>query len=216
MALNINGTTGISGVDGSVSAPAVTGTDSNTGITFPSADTIKFATGGVERMSITNSGVTGITAGITMADQWRITASFNSSDATLVNNWERHDTYGAGTIGSSLMSTPSSGVFTFPSTGIYQIYFFASAVHSTETRYVGILIKTTTDDSNYNIIANTYDSIGDDANAFSSISCATLFDVTDISTHKVKFDVQAENSVAWEGHTSNSRTSVIFLRLGDT
>ena len=60
MALNINGTTGISGVDGSVSAPAVTGTDSNTGITFPSADTIKFATGGVERMSITNSGVSGV------------------------------------------------------------------------------------------------------------------------------------------------------------
>ena len=58
MALNINGTTGISGVDGSVSAPAVTGTDSNAGITFPAADTIKFATGGVERMSITNSGVT--------------------------------------------------------------------------------------------------------------------------------------------------------------
>ena len=55
MALNINGTTGISGVDGSVSAPAVTGTDSNTGITFPSADTIKFSTGGVERMAITNS-----------------------------------------------------------------------------------------------------------------------------------------------------------------
>lgn len=57
MALNINGTTGISGVDGSVSAPAVTGTDSNTGITFPSADTIKFATGGVERMLIDNSSV---------------------------------------------------------------------------------------------------------------------------------------------------------------
>jgi hypothetical protein len=63
MALNINGTTGISGVDGSVSAPAVTGTDSNTGITFPAADTIKFSTGGVERMSITNNGVTGTIAG---------------------------------------------------------------------------------------------------------------------------------------------------------
>ena len=63
MALNINGTTGISGVDGSVSAPAVTGTDSNTGITFPSADTIKFSTGGVERMQITNSGVTGTGVG---------------------------------------------------------------------------------------------------------------------------------------------------------
>ena len=63
MALNINGTTGISGVDGSVSAPAVTGTDSNTGITFPSADTIKFATGGVERISITNSGISGTGVG---------------------------------------------------------------------------------------------------------------------------------------------------------
>jgi len=69
MALNINGTTGISGVDGSVSAPAVTGTDSNTGITFPAADTIKFSTGGVERMQITNSGVsgTGIGGGIVKA-----------------------------------------------------------------------------------------------------------------------------------------------------
>jgi len=63
MALNINGTTGISGVDGSVSAPAVTGTDSNTGITFPAADTIKFSTGGVERMAITNSGISGISGG---------------------------------------------------------------------------------------------------------------------------------------------------------
>ena len=63
MALNINGTTGISGVDGSVSAPALTGTDSNTGITFPAADTIKFSTGGVERMQITNSGVSGTGVG---------------------------------------------------------------------------------------------------------------------------------------------------------
>ena len=79
MALNINSTTGISGVDGSVSAPAVTGTDSNTGITFPSADTIKFSTGGVERMAITNSGVTGISGGkllqnVTVSDSVRETS----------------------------------------------------------------------------------------------------------------------------------------------
>ena len=68
MALNINGTTGISGVDGSVSAPALTGTDSNTGITFPAADTIKFSTGGVERMQITNSGVSGTAIGAVFAE----------------------------------------------------------------------------------------------------------------------------------------------------
>ena len=48
MALNINGTTGISGVDGSVSAPALTGTDSNTGINSLLLTLSSFHTGGVE------------------------------------------------------------------------------------------------------------------------------------------------------------------------
>ena len=83
MALNINGTTGISGVDGSVSAPALTGTDSNTGITFPAADTIKFSTGGVERMSITNSGVTGAGGGkILQVLQTLKTDAFSTTSTT--------------------------------------------------------------------------------------------------------------------------------------
>jgi len=55
MALNINGTTGISGVDGSASAPALTGTDSNTGINFAS-DTVNINTSGLERMRIQSDG----------------------------------------------------------------------------------------------------------------------------------------------------------------
>ena len=82
MALNINGTTGISGVEGSVSAPVLTGTDSNCGISFPAADTIKFSTGGVERMSITNSGVSGIdTGGMTLLS----TSSLSSSGSVSAN-----------------------------------------------------------------------------------------------------------------------------------
>ena len=34
MPIEISGTTGISGVDGSASAPAVQGSDSNTGVSF--------------------------------------------------------------------------------------------------------------------------------------------------------------------------------------
>jgi len=63
MSLELSGTTGVKGVAGSVSAPSIVGDDTNTGISFPSADTIKFSTGGVERMSITNSGVTGTGVG---------------------------------------------------------------------------------------------------------------------------------------------------------
>lgn len=60
MAVVINGTTGISGVDGSASTPAVQGTDTNTGIFYPAADTIAFAEGGTEAMRINSSGNVGI------------------------------------------------------------------------------------------------------------------------------------------------------------
>ena len=59
MALNINGTTGISGVDGTVSAPALTGTDSNTGINFGS-DTVNINTGGSTRATVNSSGNLGV------------------------------------------------------------------------------------------------------------------------------------------------------------
>ena len=54
MALVLNGTTGISGVDGSASAPAVVGSDSNTGISFAS-DILKLSTAGTERFRIANN-----------------------------------------------------------------------------------------------------------------------------------------------------------------
>jgi hypothetical protein len=56
MTLILSGTNGLSDVDGDASTPAVRGTDANTGIFFPAADTIAFAEGGVEAMRIDSSG----------------------------------------------------------------------------------------------------------------------------------------------------------------
>ena len=60
MAVTISGSTGIAGVDGSAGTPAVQGADSNTGIFFPAADTIAFATAGTEDMRIDSAGNVGI------------------------------------------------------------------------------------------------------------------------------------------------------------
>jgi len=60
MSVIIDGTNGISDVDGSASTPAIRGTDANTGIFFPAADTIAFAEGGAEAMRIDSSGLVGI------------------------------------------------------------------------------------------------------------------------------------------------------------
>ena len=55
MTIYINGTTGISGVDGSAATPALQGTDTNTGISFGS-DVIIASTGGTERWRTDASG----------------------------------------------------------------------------------------------------------------------------------------------------------------
>jgi hypothetical protein len=60
MALILSGTDGLSDVDGSAATPAIRGTDTNTGMFFPAADTIAFSEGGVEVMRINSSGFVGI------------------------------------------------------------------------------------------------------------------------------------------------------------
>jgi len=60
MPITISGSTGIAGVDGSASTPALQGTDTNTGIFYPAADTIAFGEGGTEVMRINSSGFVGV------------------------------------------------------------------------------------------------------------------------------------------------------------
>lgn len=60
MALILNGTDGLSDVDGTAATPAIRGTDTNTGIFFPAADTIAFAEGGTEVARFDSAGNLGI------------------------------------------------------------------------------------------------------------------------------------------------------------
>ena len=226
MALNIDGTTGISGVDGSVSAPALTGTDSNTGITFPSADTIKFSTGGVERLAISNSGLsgdgsglTGIAAGITMADQWRRTANvaLNNSINYLTTDWERVDGSGQGTLTGSGGMTESGGIFTFPSTGIYKVEWQGYFEDTGSSATITTQIHVTTDNNNYNRRAHAINHISNISSyTYGFVATQTFVDVTDTSNVKVKFAVSSEGSTALDSSSSENRNCATFIRLGDT
>lgn len=60
MTLVLNGTTGVSAVDGSAATPALQGNDTNTGVFFPAADTVAIATSGTEAMRVDSSGNVGI------------------------------------------------------------------------------------------------------------------------------------------------------------
>jgi hypothetical protein len=164
--------------------------------------------------TLQNDGA-GLISGITMADQWRITSD-HSGVAVITANWERVDTEGYGTIGSAM--TESSGIFTFPSTGIYHINFIASAYTSGgSTGFMRIGIETTVNNSSYGEATNGYMSMYTDG-AYSSSSTLFIFDVTDTSTHKVRFALNQNSSATPKlvGNTGDSYTYVNFIRLGDT
>lgn len=166
--------------------------------------------------AVTAAKATGSAKGITMVDQWRVTTSFDSGNTDIDSNWERVDTGGFGQIGTGM--TQSSGIFTFPSTGIYRIDFQAAAARGSNDsiRYVNFYIKTTTDNSNYGESSYAVTNIHNANDVYASTFQNFIFDVTNVSTHKVKFFVQAEETLTWLGSTNTNNIAATFTRLGDT
>ena len=56
MTITISGTTGIAGVNGSAATPTLVGDDTDSGIFFPTANVIAFATAGTEKLRLEANG----------------------------------------------------------------------------------------------------------------------------------------------------------------
>jgi hypothetical protein len=168
---------------------------------------------------LNNNSISSITAlpasigtGITMTDQWRLTTDFTGDASPIASNLEQVDTSGQGTLGSAM--TQSSGIFTFPSTGIYLVQFncmvYGSVNADTDVRFS---IYVTTNNSSYTQIARGFEEVAHEANTTGMVN--SLIDVTDTAQVKVRFDV-ASNINLVRGSTSQNQTSMTFIRLGDT
>jgi len=153
--------------------------------------------------------------GITMADQWRLTSNktnVGTSDTTIDSNLERIDTSGQNTIGTAM--SESSGVFTFPSTGVYYVRADMVFTKDASRRAVYVTIRSGSTD-----LSQSYSHInpptGDDA--FASVSASTYFNVANTTNDTIYFrgtnvgggDVNAL------GSTTKNLTTFTFIRLGD-
>ena len=171
--------------------------------------------------AISGANLTGVNSGgVTVAANWRQTGTTSLASGVnyLTANWEVADTYGYGGIGSAL--SESSGVFTFPSTGIYYIsYSFYCTLENDDTG-VKPFIAVTTDNSSYT--AATYGSLGlqrSSGNYEISAVAQYLLDVTSTTNVKVKFGWDAEvgpASSVVNGSSNNNRTNFIAIKIGDT
>ena len=172
--------------------------------------------------AISGASLTGISAGIEMVDQWRLTTSFTANQNPITSNWERNDSTGYGALGSAMSN--SSGTFTFPTTGVYHIGFhaligsaFSSGAHS---QGCWIYVRTTTNNSSYANAAIAQQGIYNfNTSYFSggSLYAEAVFDVTDVSTHKVQFGFGAgQGGESCRGDSSSQATGFTITRLGDT
>ena len=156
--------------------------------------------------------------GITHASEWRLTANLTfvtGSGTTISANLEEVDSTGVGILGSSM--TQSSGIFTFPSTGIWAVTVQALCLFSAGVVYSGVDLDITLNNG------GAWD--GGFAPAFNSgisgyynaSSHTSIVDVTNTSNVKVRFlQYAASVNGNWSGDTNNSYTSFVFVRLGDT
>jgi hypothetical protein len=156
--------------------------------------------------------------GITMADQWRLTTGFTGEANPIASNLERNDTAPSLSYLGSQM-TESSGIFSFPSTGIYYVSFTVSFKLNSGSRFCSALIMGTTNNSSYSTLSegSTFITQTGGAETYAISSTDQLLDITDTSNQKIKFRVGLHDvNTETMGNTNYDLTAMRFIRLTDT
>jgi len=175
-----------------------------------SGDTFTIPSG----VTLTNNGSASGFGGITMIDQWRLTSDLAGDANPITSNLAQVNTDSPALLGTGM--SVSSGIFTFPSTGLYQVIFQTVAFSTTQEAQYTYYIQATENGSTYGAAALGLLSVPNiGSNTYTMGTISYLFDVTDTSTHKVAFRVVGGNATT-DGSSSDNRTAFYFIRLGDT
>jgi hypothetical protein len=155
--------------------------------------------------------------GITEADMWRLTTTITGTNGDITANLERVDDASFAKIGTGV--TPSSGIFSFPSTGLYLIGSMISINFSNQAdNNTNVIVKATINNSDYDeisyIAAGSNSSSG---NSRFSVFKQNYLNVTNTSNVKVKFTTGSmESGSSVVGDSNKNMTAFSFIRLGDS
>lgn len=156
--------------------------------------------------------------GITQADMWGITSDIttSSSQNTITSGLSRFGlSTELGRIGTGM--TESSGVFSFPETGLYQVKFHAIFKHgSTDQRYIAIKIMSDSDGDGLptaaSFSASSIKNMGE--YTFGTVEATAFINVTNTTNHTVRFVAYSANAAILDSGNSYPNTFFQFIRLG--
>jgi len=152
-----------------------------------------------------------------MYDQWRLSENETIASAgEVVIDWERPTETGTGTYITGM--SHSSGVFTFPKSGIYKVQFTCTFYSSDAKRYAGVqMFISTNSGGSFSEVAKNYTSIYEENNNAYATGTTTMYlDIQDASTYRVRFACNAQNDVTLYGANDETRTTVLFERIAST
>lgn len=149
-------------------------------------------------------------------DQYRLTSNFSTNDA-VITSWERVDNASFAKVGSGI--TQSSGVFSFPNTGVYKVSTNVGLRTGTSDAIVAVRVEVSLDnETTYDLVA--YLSTGGDTaedERSNGLTAVNLINVTNISNVKFRLKTNSFASGALlEGDTNFNRTSIMFERITDS
>ena len=121
--------------------------------------------------------------------------------------------------GLGVDNSGSASIFSFPSTGYYEIVFNAmfSMNNSSTSRYIYTSIKATNNNSNYNNAINNISSFKGYGNTtFHYATVSVILDITDISNDKFHLSLLPEINMDCNGNTGELATFMQVKRISDT
>jgi len=171
-------------------------------------DAMAISSGGVVTFSQTPVG-----AFISEADMFRLTANITSAVDPIASNLERVDDASFSKIGTGM--SVSSGIFSFPRTGVYLVGVNALGEAINDDN-IEIDTMVTQNNSSYDYVMATVGS-GDNGFGITSFSSQTFVNVTDTSNVKVKFIATSlDTGSTIQGNTGYNTTHFTFIRLGES
>ena len=190
------------------------------GLPNGSVDADTLASNAVTTAKIANSAVTaakasGTAKGLTMVDQWRKNASVTGNQST-ITGWERVDNHFA--LQGSAGMTESSGVWSFPQTGLYLVTFVGHGFLNGTTSYIGLYFFISTNGgSSYESSSLSHAYCGAQGSGYNGGMNQVVLNVTDTSTFRFKIEYQSSNSSACilQGNTARTLTAITVIRVGD-
>ena len=164
--------------------------------------------------------VTGAGGQIEMVDVWWTNShqDISADTGTVATNWARITETGNGRIGTGM--THSSGIFTFPATGIYLVAFNMQAYTPSngENRSIEAQLDFTTNNSSYGSTSTGRTNTSNTGSStYAGAYTEFVFDITDVSNQKVRTRVYGNQAFKLIGDAADRvYTTIRFMKLNNT